>query len=345
MPSQHFLTEAELDALLRETPVFDLEAVKHRTLSRVEKGTIQPMKKKSLLRGLLIAAVICALSISSLAVANYVMDGRIAATLGIGTAQAETLNSSGQNLNLTCEDQGTTMTVLQTLGDQNALYVLVRFDFPEMVELTDDMTFHDIFADFGASGGWTYDIVDRTAHSRTYLLEIETAKNLTGQSINLTFQNFGYYVPTEDENGNPISDNVETSCQAASTEDDGFCSVVSGTWKQSWTLDYEDTSTTWNFDQPFTLGGQAMTLSRVRVSQLSATVTLNTEETENDYNIMEDGILVFRYADGTELTPDIRSAGTGWEDGKYTVQVLFDEVLDTDGLSAIVLDGTVIPLT
>lgn len=56
-------TEAELDELLGEEPRFDLEAVKRRTLSRLE-----PAPRRSLpLRGLLIAAVVCGLSITALA--------------------------------------------------------------------------------------------------------------------------------------------------------------------------------------------------------------------------------------------------------------------------------------
>ena len=59
-------TEEELDALLAEAPGFDLEAVKDRVLDQV----LPPAKGRRPLRGLLIAAVVCALSVTALAAAG-----------------------------------------------------------------------------------------------------------------------------------------------------------------------------------------------------------------------------------------------------------------------------------
>lgn len=74
MTKDRIPTEQELDALLSETPQFDLEAVKHRTLSRI--APPQKARKRLPLRGLCIAAVVCALSVSAVA-AGYAGDGGI----------------------------------------------------------------------------------------------------------------------------------------------------------------------------------------------------------------------------------------------------------------------------
>lgn len=75
--SDHFIpTDQELDALLTEQPQFDLDAVKARTLVRVQ----APARKKQPLRWLCIAAVVCALSVSALA---SVADTPISRALGI----------------------------------------------------------------------------------------------------------------------------------------------------------------------------------------------------------------------------------------------------------------------
>lgn len=74
MTEDRIPTEQELDALLSETPQFDLEAVKHRTLSRI--APPQKARKRLPLRGLCIAAVVCALSVSAVA-AGYAGDGGI----------------------------------------------------------------------------------------------------------------------------------------------------------------------------------------------------------------------------------------------------------------------------
>lgn len=77
MPDDH-----ELDALLEQPPQFDLNAVKCHTLSRIDTGKTPSAKRRSLLRYLLIAAVICALSATTLAT-DYAMGGPITRTLGL----------------------------------------------------------------------------------------------------------------------------------------------------------------------------------------------------------------------------------------------------------------------
>ena len=85
----HIPTERELDALLAEQPRFDLEAVKRRTLARIGETVEKPAKRRLPLRGLLLAAVLCALSVSAVAGADYVTDGRLSRALGIRKAETE----------------------------------------------------------------------------------------------------------------------------------------------------------------------------------------------------------------------------------------------------------------
>ena len=91
MMDRMFPTEEELDALVPELPMFNPNTVKHRTLAKIEK-TVPPKSaagRKTAFRGLCIAAVICALSASALAVANYATQGTIAAAFGLKTAQPQ----------------------------------------------------------------------------------------------------------------------------------------------------------------------------------------------------------------------------------------------------------------
>lgn len=83
MTESHIPTEQELDALLDQQPRFDLDAVKHRTLSRIGNGAEQPRKRRLPLRSLLIAAVVCILSAGVVAAADYATDGQITKALGI----------------------------------------------------------------------------------------------------------------------------------------------------------------------------------------------------------------------------------------------------------------------
>lgn len=84
MTENHIPTEQELDALLAGQPPFDPDAVKRRTLARI--GAVPERPRRSLrtpIRGLLIAAAICALSISAVTAADYATEGRISTALGI----------------------------------------------------------------------------------------------------------------------------------------------------------------------------------------------------------------------------------------------------------------------
>lgn len=79
----HIPTGQELDTLLDQQPQFDLDAVKRRTFSRIG-GEAGPSGAKRLpFRGILIAAVICILSISAVAAADYATEGRLSMALGI----------------------------------------------------------------------------------------------------------------------------------------------------------------------------------------------------------------------------------------------------------------------
>ena len=70
MTENRIPTEQELDALLDRQPPFNLEAVKVRTLSRIGGETERSPGRIAPLRGILAAAVICALSVSALAATN-----------------------------------------------------------------------------------------------------------------------------------------------------------------------------------------------------------------------------------------------------------------------------------
>jgi len=72
----------DLDALLEHSPQFHLDSVKSRTLSRIGEIKQPSSKQRTPLRYLLVAAVICVLSVSTLAT-DYAMGGPITRTLGL----------------------------------------------------------------------------------------------------------------------------------------------------------------------------------------------------------------------------------------------------------------------
>lgn len=86
MDELRFPSEEQLDELLRNQPEFDLAAVKHRTMERIERPS---RRRPPLLRGLLAAVLICAMSASALAAADLATNGRVTAALGLRPTPAE----------------------------------------------------------------------------------------------------------------------------------------------------------------------------------------------------------------------------------------------------------------
>ena len=86
MDELRFLSEEQLDELLRDQPEFDLAAVKRRTMERI---AAPARRRPPLLRGLLTAALICAMSASALAAADLATNGRVTAALGLRPVPAE----------------------------------------------------------------------------------------------------------------------------------------------------------------------------------------------------------------------------------------------------------------
>lgn len=261
MSEHDFLTERELDLLLEQAPVFDLDSVKQKTFSQIEKSGYS-RKKLLPLRGLFIAAVICVLSVSALAVTDYCvtggriirslsapkvqaeapepeavqpeetpvekepvkivkpqpkpmekpaeepplpeMDAQIADALQLAPLQREQLRPAVQNVEQAAEHQDIRMTVLQTVGDPDCLYVKLRFDFPMEVSTTDEAEFDEIdfSLDQSQSYSWSYQVLERDARFVVYLLQIKNSEDddLNGQTATLLFQNYGQPVYMEELN-------------------------------------------------------------------------------------------------------------------------------------------------
>ena len=71
--------ERDLEELAGGTPEFDPEAVRARV-----RGRIAPVHRRPpLLRGLAVAALVCAMSVSAMAAADMATNGRITAALGL----------------------------------------------------------------------------------------------------------------------------------------------------------------------------------------------------------------------------------------------------------------------
>lgn len=85
MEERRVPNEEELDELLGAMPEFDPAAVKRRTMERV---AVPKRRRLPVLRGLLAAALVCAMSVSAMAVADMATNGHFTAALGLRAGKA-----------------------------------------------------------------------------------------------------------------------------------------------------------------------------------------------------------------------------------------------------------------
>lgn len=114
-------------------------------------------------------------------------------TFAFTPVQTALLRPAAQNIQQTAIHEDIKMTVLQTLGDSQDLYITVRFDFPESVPVDTTYCFQNM--DFSVNGepvhGMSSHVVACSAHSVTYLLSAKSKHPLNGQRVTLSYENYG----------------------------------------------------------------------------------------------------------------------------------------------------------
>ena len=207
MTDRHMPAEWELDELLSEQPRFDLEAVKRRTLARMEETNEQPVRRRAPLRSFLLAAVICALSVSAVAAADYATNGQLTRALGIRRPQTEAVSEPESTPEETPVEEPQPVQLQEPpeavpeeppalTGDRNLIYIKLRFDFPEAMPYKEYLEFEDLDISFVDSNSysWHEKILEQDACSITYLLSAKLygEKSLNGQAVTVTVENYGH---------------------------------------------------------------------------------------------------------------------------------------------------------
>lgn len=322
------------DSVFPEVPQSFHEAVQHtlngRALGRI--GRSKTMKKRF---PIVLAAVIAALCVTAAAAYVIQWNGKLAECFGADEQQQSQLVSAGAvgSVDQTVTDNGLTVTVLQTLGDKNGVYLLLDVKAPEGVTLSDSNVFEEMNVDIEGA-------VHHVSWSGGFMSNFDKTASPSGAANERYFELWLNNAEKDDWNNKTITLDFK-NLQADRGKLDLY-TVVEGEWKQSWTLSYTDQMKTFDLNKTFTVNGHAVTVKSVELSPLSMTLTLGGDGLKtliDDSDLNQCGCLctaALTLRDGTAV--DINGPGSeNYTDTSYTSTDSFEKVLDADQVAGLTL--------
>ena len=341
---------------------YDPERIKRLTMERVV-GAAPRRKKVRLFRLLAVAASVCALSVSALAVGHMMGAGDLFLTFFAGTegtlseGQMAAIDQVGMTFEggVTCN--GATITPVAALADRNVYYLRLRVEAPEGTVLPDldedtdgyyqlagDKSGEFIEYDFGAH----YDIYGYNQYLN-WLPDEDPADNKKEVVLILTKQS-GTDLCFNDN----ISKTITIHGLWVQSPDKIYREIFSGEFTFDIGLHYESSivsldceGVSWHSDLPeFTVH-----VNRLELSPLSLTAWYETEG-EPNYDAFSDvefqipcaGDVRVVLRDGTVLSWDDDSFSDSNTDGDGVEYTLFAQPLDLEQVDHILLNGTRIPV-
>lgn len=295
--------------------LFLLNGMDDQWLEEAEQYSFYTFRKKRF-ACILIAAVLL-LTTAVLAV-HYGWSAALVEYLHPTQQQMEVLEGNTQSESLSVTQNGVTLTVLQTLTDQNGVYVLYQIDAPQQIDLRDDFSWRDYFLMVPTEDnrdGVTIQtaketLLNRTANSFTMLLSVQSSTPLKEGTIHLFFQDIGYFA-----------------------NQFGFHTVVSGTWELEYPIVYSEIGKTVNVERSIEIGSGSYSLSSVYLSPLSLLLNF-----EGDYQIPLDSVIL-QYRDGHMVTYSGEQIHFlhNMEQQKYKTHwsCFFPEIISLDDLESI----------
>lgn len=288
----------------------------------------------------LVGAMICTIAFA--AVSFGLMDG-LRTFLQPATPQQEELLAQGAYaVNKSDSNQNGTLEVKQVIGDSNLVYLLLEFTASEGVRLNQD--------DYRFSGA------------------LEAGQQTTGAGF--------FKITDENENDNKITlimceptrepaagkrAVLELYDLEGANKGENYQTVLSGSWRISFPLNFEDCSIVYPVKQTLSAEGYDITLQSISVSPLSITLRANSPYTREIIQSLDDKYapysddsprwfpVTIHYADGAlETAPCSGRMGQLTEIHHLTGDILdiitFDNLINDKEIQSIEICGYEIPL-
>ncbi len=230
-------------------------------------GRKKVLKKRFII---VFAALISVFGVTATAAQVIQWNNKLAQKFGVNEQQQNKLASDGAMtpVGQTVTKNGLTITALQTLGDNNGVYLLFNVKAPKGITLSDsnglgmDVDIEGIGHNISLTCGFM-DNSDPTAspsgaaNERYYEVYLDNSEkeNWNGKTITVDFANLTVVDPDDSPTPNRRV-------------------VVEGNWKLSWILSYSKQMQTFDINKTYNINGHQVVVKSVNLSPLTMTLEL-----------------------------------------------------------------------
>ena len=254
-------------------------------------------------------------------------------------AQLDEDNYSNQNQqSVTSND--ITVTLKQTIQDENLIYLLFNVTNSETITEDNVMNFDLNYSngDENQISSMEWGFIDQmsqpeTSTNRDFEIWIHKSDTFTSKSISIQFTGYGSGTPKAG------ADKIEKE----------------GNW--DFTIDTTSNKLlTYDINQTIMVDNCEITLSKLEISPLSYSIYyeeagvkaleqatgMNIDQADTLTSLFISGI---EYQDGSIITEDVHENSAGYENGYYSSQAKFSEVVDTNQIKKILIGSNQIEVT
>lgn len=333
------------------------------TLEQIENKKIIHHKKKSrkmMIRILATAAILCSLAVTTIVAGElFQWNDVLKKRLNPSKEQQESLADQGyiKGIGQSQTQNGVTITLVNTVQDQNLLYALFKIETDDSISMDDTTSFEDGL-NIKIDGTSTYDMDE--LGSRGAGAGLAYPEGISDISPHLQYYEVSLsYNGDYDLSGKTVQMELKNLTQGGDKAEDGEV-VAEGVWKFEWTLDEIRSMTKLDVNRKCDFGGYEITVDAMELSPLKYTLYMDYEEAMKvyedernrfEYNGDDPGMDLtgrthidqVRYEDGTVIKMDYESGGgigggeEKWDKENKTVTISggFAQAIDVDKLEAV----------
>jgi hypothetical protein len=261
------------------------------TIAYTSKERFKIMKKKTLIVAAAIVAMIGTISVGAYTLLNN-WNPKMAEIFQADELMQEKLVNDGmsQAVNLSATDNGVTMDILQTLADENMVYILLRFS-SENEKLLDTENFENLWDTIKIEGydspyEFYYDRKEATPEnvltfgSMCSNMVSDSKETITDENGN-TIHQFYYAIRIhnsfkQDYNGREITLSFR-NLGAYEGKAGDFYPIIKGSWEIAWILEYQDHTKVFELNKSVEVNGIDVIVKSLELSPFMINVVIDSD--------------------------------------------------------------------